>query len=98
MANIAASTKLGLGFGQVVPNAGVKCVCVSFATVAIGDALVFDQSNVGRENALSKIVACFVQCASGFIASVNIASNVCSVDPGAFGATQVTAVAYGIGG
>ena len=96
MANIAASTKLGLGFGPVFQG-GVKSVCVSFATVATGDALVFDTSNVGKENALSKIVWVGVSCSSGFIASLNVASNTVSVDPSPFGATQVTAVCYGIG-
>lgn len=97
MANIAASTKLGKGFGPGGQDS-FKFVCVSFATVATGDALIFDESNVGRENSLSVIRACIVQCASGLIASLNIASNVVSVDPGAFGATQVTAIAFGVGG
>lgn len=99
MADIAASTKLGQGFGQVAPVLGVKVVCVSFATTATGDVLIFDQSNVGRENSLSKIVWANVVTATGAFTSLIIASNQITVgsDQGA-AATACVAFVAGIGG
>jgi len=96
MANIAASTKLGAGVGPIFGN--FKGVVVTFATTATGDVLIFDASNVGKENALSKIYwACCVS-ATGLITSVVTASNQLTVDPGNHGATNVIAFACGIGG
>lgn len=82
MANVAASAKLGQGFGQVFPNNNVKCVCISFATTASGDVLVFDASNVGKENAISKITFAMVIAGSGALSSLSIASNQMSVGIG----------------
>lgn len=102
MANSALATvKLGLGYGPV-NQGGVKCVVISFSAVATGDALVFDASNVGKENALSKITFAVVRQADGksipFSTGVdNVwASNVVSVGT-PVGATTVTCVAYGVG-
>lgn len=97
MANIAASTKLANGVGPILTHQ-VKGVVVTFATTATGDVLIFDQSNVGRENALSKIYWAVLISATGVITSTVTASNQITVDPGNHGATQVTAVAFGIGG
>ena len=79
MANVAASTKLGQGFGQIFPNQSAKCVCVSFATTDAADTLIFDTSNVGKENAIKKIVFAFVVGGSGAYTSVVIASNLMTV-------------------
>lgn len=97
MANIAASTKLGNGFGQGNVDT-FKFVCVSFATAATADVLIFDASNVGKENALSAIRWAVCVSATGVITSTIIASNQITVDPGNHGATQVTAFACGVGG
>ena len=99
-------TKLGLGFGPV-NQLGVKCVIVSFATTATGDVLIFDASNVGKENALSNITFALVYNATtgvdtgaralNIIATCVVASNQITVgSPPA--ATTVTVIAYGIGG
>lgn len=103
MANAALATvKIGLGYGQVSPNLGVKCVVASFSAVATGDALIFDASNVGQENALSKITFAIIRQADGksipfSTGADNVwASNVVSVGT-PIGATTVTCVAYGVG-
>ena len=98
MANIAASTKLGLGYGPVIPGLGVKTVCVSFATTATADVLIFDTSNVGQENALSKITWAQVVTATGAFTSLIIASNQITVgsNEGA-AATNCVALVCGIG-
>ena len=97
MADIAASTKLGLGFGPVYLG-NCKFVCVSFATTATGDTLNFDVSTVGKENALSKIVWCHVATATGSGSSTAFASNVITVNNmNGAAATNVVAVAIGIG-
>lgn len=103
MADIAASTKLGQGYGPVIPGLGVKCVCVSFATTATGDVLIFDTSNVGQENAIRKITFAVVIAASGAPLGTNvITSNQITVGDlgaaGAGGATNVVALVCGIGG
>ena len=107
MANVAASTKLGQGYGPAIPGLGVKCVVVSFATTATGDVLIFDQSNVGRENSMSKITFALVWSATtgtdtgatahNIIATCVTASNQITVGQ-VPGATNVVALVYGIGG
>ena len=98
MADIAASTKLGLGYGPAIPGLGVKTVVVSFATTATGDVLIFDTSNVGKENALSKITWAQVVTATGAFTSLIIASNQITVgsNQGA-AATNCVALVCGIG-
>ena len=102
MANIAASAKLGQGFGALGVN-DIKFVCVGFATTATADVLIFDTSNVGAENAFSKITWAQV-CAptgsakGGIFTSLVIASNQITVgsNNGA-GATNCVALVAGIG-
>lgn len=97
MAEGVASTKLGFGYGPVVPGLGVKMVCVSFATTATGDTLTFDASNVGKENAISKITFALVQQADGkFVATNTWASNVITLGT-PVGATAMVALVCGIG-
>ena len=97
MANIAASTKLGRGFGPGGQDS-FKFVCVAFATAATGDVLIFDTSNVGQENALSKIVRAVLSCATGVCGStLVIASNQITTPDNAYAATQYVAFAIGIG-
>lgn len=98
MANVAASTKLASGLGPLMQG-GLKAVCVSFATTATGDVLIFDASNVGKENALSKIYYAHVITATGPTSSLVVASNQVTVgsNNGA-DATNVIAFCIGIGG
>ena len=96
MAEGAASTKLGFGFGPVYLG-GVKTVCVSFATTATGDTLTFDTSNVGRENAIAKITFALVQQADGKLVATNTwASNVITLGT-PVGATAMVALVCGVG-
>lgn len=99
MANVAASTKIGQGYGQIFPNNGVKCVAVSFATTDAADVLIFDTSNVGKENAMSKITFGWVVGGSGPCTSLVIASNQITVAGlgNNAGATNVVALITGIG-
>ena len=103
MANIAASAKLGKGFGALGVN-DIKFCCVSFATTATADVLIFDTSNVGAENAFSKITWAQVVAPSGsskggIVTSLIIASNQITVGSnGGAGATNVVALVAGIGG
>ena len=97
MADIAASTKLGQGFGPVYLG-GCKMVCVSFATTATGDVLIFDTSNVGKENALSNIVWAVGVSATGVGASTAFASNQVTINNmNAAAATTITVLAIGVG-
>ena len=99
MANIAASTKLGQGFGQIFPNQSAKFVCVSFATTDAGDRLVFDTSNVGKENAMKVIRWAWVVGGSGPYTSLIIASNTISTQGlgNNAGATNCVALIVGEG-
>lgn len=98
MANSVALSTLGGGFGPL-NQGGLKAVVVSFSNVATADVLIFDTSNVGKENALSKIVWALCVTATGFGASTVIASNQLTVNNmNAAGAgTTVTAFAIGVG-
>ena len=79
MANVAASAKLGGGFGPIFPNQSAKCVCVSFATTDATDTLIFDTSNVGKENAIKNIRFAIVVGGSGAYTSIVVASNLMTV-------------------
>ena len=97
MADIAASTKLGQGFGPVYLG-NCKMVCVNFATTATGDTLNFDVSTVGKENALSKIVWAVGVSATGVGSSTAFASNVVTINNmNAAAATTITVLAIGVG-
>lgn len=97
MANSVALSTLGGGFGPL-NQGGLKAVVVSFSNAATADVLIFDTSNVGKENALSKIVWALVLTATGFGTSTVIASNQLTLgsDNGG-GATTITAFAIGVG-
>ena len=99
MADIAASTKLGVAFGPL-NNGSCKAVIVGFATTDTADVLIFDASNVGKENALSKIVWANIITATGGLLSTMIASNQLTVGSAniSAGATNVTVFAIGVAG
>ena len=97
MANAAASTKLTSGYGPVAPILNIKTVLVSFATTATGDILIFDASNVGKENAMQAISFALTFTPAGVIVATNtIASNQITVGT-PVGATNITALVLGTG-
>ena len=106
MANSPALSTLGGGYGPIVPGLGVKNCIVTFSVAASGDILIFDASNVGKENAMSKITfaLCWNATTNGATTVVYntlsgclIASNqiTLSTIPGA--GTTITAMVWGIG-
>ena len=94
---MANSATIATTLGQIIPTLGVKTVAVLFATTATGDVLIFDTSNVGNDRALSKIhwaVVCSI--AGGIVATNTVASNQITIGT-PIGATQMVALAFGVG-